>query len=611
MTSPAATGADPATRLRTLVAEVAADPRPAQALRQALQILDADGDAGAAAVGTALFESIFYRLPAFLYEDLPAVAARLYARAGRADAAFLLAGLAAQMQPQGGRPAPPAPESVASRVAAILASREAGSVLLLALEALERDSDWRHSALLFESVWPHVPPLREYWVYYRMAQVYRTLGRTDASILLATLAVQMEPQNTVSDVPYRLLLGYFRDAGRPRDAAELCVRRQLLCPEPALLTPDERAALLALAGPLLLSPPPAGRSDRTVVEREVRRPRPWSVYGNSLPRGFEELLRDMERPPIDVAELAGAEVLIDGGSVAVFGPDGAPHPDLSVRDMPALVRARQAGQPVEELYLDEAVLLSDEFPDANLCHFLLDHAPRMELYRRAGVTPADATVIGLDLRAEYQRVVAERLGIRTYLPVTRRARVRAGRLLVASNCHNLRHPGHWGAAWAVAATRGLFDLVPRRPVRRLLVSREDSQWRRLANHDDVAALLAPLGFEVIVPGRLPFAEQVVAFRDATHVVAPHGAALANMLFCAPGTQVLEVFHPHYNTWAYAMLNGVLGVEYASMVARDALSDAAEFNDPDLPRERKVPHAGRDMRVDLDELQRWLTASGAW
>jgi len=133
----------------------------------------------------------------------------------------------------------------------------------------------------------------------------------------------------------------------------------------------------------------------------------------------------------------------------------------------------------------------------------------------------------------------------------------------------------------------------------------------IGNHDAVAALLAPLGFEVIVPGRMPFAAQVAAFRDATHVVSPHGAGLANMLFCAPGTQVLEVFHPHYGTWAYAMLNAALGVDYASMVGRDAESDAPEFNDLGLPREQTVPHAGRDMRVDMDELRRWLTASRAW
>jgi hypothetical protein len=42
-----------------------------------------------------------------------------------------------------------------------------------------------------------------------------------------------------------------------------------------------------------------------------------------------------------------------------------------------------------------------------------------------------------------------------------------------------------------------------------------------------------------------------------------------------------------------------------------VSDAPEFNDPELPREQTVGHAGRDIRVDLDELGIWLEQSGAW
>jgi capsular polysaccharide biosynthesis protein len=161
----------------------------------------------------------------------------------------------------------------------------------------------------------------------------------------------------------------------------------------------------------------------------------------------------------------------------------------------------------------------------------------------------------------------------------------------------------------VHAARAPFDLVPRAPGRRLLLSRRDSPWRRIRNEEPIFHLLEPLGFELIVPGALSFDEQISAFRDATHIVSPHGAGLANILWCAPGTHVLEVFHPHYGTWAYGMLNDVLDLNYATLVARDADSDAPEFNDPTLPREQTVPHAGRDTWVDPDELERWLIESG--
>ena len=38
-------------------------------------------------------------------------------------------------------------------------------------------------------------------------------------------------------------------------------------------------------------------------------------------------------------------------------------------------------------------------------------------------------------------------------------------------------------------------------------------------------------------------EQVDAFAAAQVVVAPHGAALGNLVFCPPGVRVLELFAP--------------------------------------------------------------------
>ena len=622
-------GNDASDRLAALVADTVADPRPPARLLARLEALDAAGDVGSARAGVDLFESVHYRLPMFADDEVPLVASRLYERGGQAGVALLLAGLAVQLRPRHGpalaalraleaeRPAPPPPTpEIAARIETIAAHPEPGAPLLLALETLDSEAGRLPAVTLFEAVWPRVPPMTEYWVYHRMAQVYAAVGRDDAAALLAALAIQMEPSDPASDQPFRLLLRHFRATGRARDAAELCLRRLSLCPEPPLLPAEELAALRAEAGPLFLSPQAAGRRDAPLIPPEDKPARPWRGFGAGVPLCLHEMQGPMRRDPIGMTELHDAEVWIESGGVAVFGPDGAPHTDLSVRCFPPLLRRRMMAEadgpnPPELVEAEAAVLISDLWPGPNLCHFLLDHITRLELYRLAGVNVAGATVIGPELRDEFQRIAATRMGVRSYLPVTRRARLRAGRLWVSSNCHKPRHPAHWGADWALRAVRAPFDLAPRRPPRRLLVSRRDSPFRRIRNEAQLAGLLEPLGFEVIVPGDLSFEEQIAAFRDATHVIAPHGAGLTNILWCAPGTHVLEVFHPHYGTWAYAMLKDVLELNYASLVARDADSALPAFNDPTLPRELRVPHAGRDMWVDPDELERWLIESGVW
>ena len=84
-----------------------------------------------------------------------------------------------------------------------------------------------------------------------------------------------------------------------------------------------------------------------------------------------------------------------------------------------------------------------------------------------------------------------------------------------------------------------LDRPARARGRRLLVSRHDATTRRVTNDQELAAALRASGFEIVAPGQLTFGEQVEIFSSAEFVVAPHGAALANLLFCTPGTRVLE------------------------------------------------------------------------
>jgi len=76
--------------------------------------------------------------------------------------------------------------------------------------------------------------------------------------------------------------------------------------------------------------------------------------------------------------------------------------------------------------------------------------------------------------------------------------------------------------------------------RRLYVSRRGASRRRVINDEEVAAALAPLGYEPVSPEALSVRDQAALFSQASHVVAPGGAALANQVFMPPGGQVLAL-----------------------------------------------------------------------
>ncbi len=61
-------------------------------------------------------------------------------------------------------------------------------------------------------------------------------------------------------------------------------------------------------------------------------------------------------------------------------------------------------------------------------------------------------------------------------------------------------------------------------------------------------------------------EQVKLFAEAELVVAAHGAALTNLVFCSPGTRIVELFPPDYvNVCFWALSTQVDGLEYRYLV----------------------------------------------
>jgi glycosyltransferase involved in cell wall biosynthesis/capsular polysaccharide biosynthesis protein len=75
--------------------------------------------------------------------------------------------------------------------------------------------------------------------------------------------------------------------------------------------------------------------------------------------------------------------------------------------------------------------------------------------------------------------------------------------------------------------------------RRLLVARK-GPTRKIHNLEQVQAFLSRYDFETVYLEGMSMADQILLFQSAEFVVAAHGAGLANLLFCEPGTKVIEL-----------------------------------------------------------------------
>jgi hypothetical protein len=207
-------------------------------------------------------------------------------------------------------------------------------------------------------------------------------------------------------------------------------------------------------------------------------------------------------------------------------------------------------------------------------HWLLDVLPRLallpldELPDVPVLTPAQTT--------EEQRRALARAGLRPERVVPfDHGHVLADELIWPSRAGRTGNPPRWVVAWL--RERLVPASGPRR--RRLYVSRADAATRRVVNEEQVVAALAERGFERVVAGELPFADQLRLFAEAEAVVGPHGANLAN-LFAARAATVVELFAPDYVNACYYALSDAAGHDYWYLIGRSAGRDGDIAIDPD-------------------------------
>ncbi len=110
--------------------------------------------------------------------------------------------------------------------------------------------------------------------------------------------------------------------------------------------------------------------------------------------------------------------------------------------------------------------------------------------------------------------------------------------------------------------------------KRIYVSRNDARLRRVLNEKSFMPKLESLGFQRAILGELPIARQAALFRDAEIVAAPHGAGLAHIAWCKPGTKIIEFFpspdgprgRVRNATYDYWLLSQLLGLDYSCCFA---------------------------------------------
>jgi capsular polysaccharide biosynthesis protein len=153
--------------------------------------------------------------------------------------------------------------------------------------------------------------------------------------------------------------------------------------------------------------------------------------------------------------------------------------------------------------------------------------------------------------------------------------------------------------WAVDAVRNLFADAESESARpRIYLSRGTASRRRVVNELEVVDMLRRLGFVDLRFDNMTVAEQAAAIRGAAVVVAPHGAALTNLVFARAGTRVIEIIPANNPQPFFWHLSDRVKLDYEAVIGRE----------PALRRRHEVRMNDADILVDVDELERAVDAT---
>ena len=185
-------------------------------------------------------------------------------------------------------------------------------------------------------------------------------------------------------------------------------------------------------------------------------------------------------------------------------------------------------------------------------HWMVDILPRLDILRRSGFPEGEIDWFYVNSVAKpFQRQTLEELGIPgdRILESDRHPHLQASRLVVPS----FASPIGWATPESIEFVRSQFlspQSTPSTTPKRLYLSRQTARYRKVINEAELIQCLEQQGFTVVTLDEYSVREQAQLFANAEVIVAPHGAALTNLLFCQPKTTVLELFSPNYIRYYY-------------------------------------------------------------
>lgn len=229
----------------------------------------------------------------------------------------------------------------------------------------------------------------------------------------------------------------------------------------------------------------------------------------------------------------------------------------------------------------------------NYYHWMFDNIPRIHLLQMSGI-PIDKYIVNLDENYKpFQHETLAYLGVSNDKIINTHPQfhLKVENLVVPSQTI-------WPTKWAFDYLRNAFcpwTYQDYNAKKRIYIRR--SGTRRILNEDSLIELLTKYHFTIVDLENLSVFEQIHHFANAEVIVGTHGAGLANLVFCNPGTKVLEIFPPLYVYCFYWLLSSYGNLDYHYFIG--------DYGDRDPELRNNDWHGYDNLTVNIDRLENVL------
>ena len=132
---------------------------------------------------------------------------------------------------------------------------------------------------------------------------------------------------------------------------------------------------------------------------------------------------------------------------------------------------------------------------------------------------------------------------------------------------------------------------------KIYIARGNSLNRKVINEEEVINFLKNKNFEIIYLEKYSVSEQANIFYNAEVIIGPHGAGLANLVFCRADTKVLEVFNPMYAPIMFWNICMNKGLKYYCAIGERTDIFYTDYNENFVNN--------KDIQINIDDLRRFL------